>query len=93
MFHNFPAARIFPAAFALPLKHHQLQSLFLYLDGGPDPENNSKLRDVIAKAKANNMPFINILKLPLLYTLPLFWDIVYPEKIYILHVPLIPIHI
>ncbi len=25
---------------------------------------------------------------PLLYTLPLFWDIVYPEKIYILHVPL-----
>lgn len=25
-------------------------------EGGPDPENNSKLRDVIAKAKANNMP-------------------------------------
>ncbi|MCR5202233.1 MAG: YebC/PmpR family DNA-binding transcriptional regulator [Lachnospiraceae bacterium] len=25
-------------------------------DGGPDPDNNSKLRDVIAKAKANNMP-------------------------------------
>ncbi len=25
-------------------------------DGGPDPANNSKLRDVIAKAKANNMP-------------------------------------
>ena len=24
--------------------------------GGPDPNNNSKLRDVIAKAKANNMP-------------------------------------
>ena len=24
--------------------------------GGPDPSNNSKLRDVIAKAKANNMP-------------------------------------
>ncbi|MCD7868501.1 MAG: YebC/PmpR family DNA-binding transcriptional regulator [Clostridiales bacterium] len=24
--------------------------------GGPDPENNGKLRDVIAKAKANNMP-------------------------------------
>ena len=24
--------------------------------GGPDPANNSKLRDVIAKAKANNMP-------------------------------------
>lgn len=24
--------------------------------GGPDPETNSKLRDVIAKAKANNMP-------------------------------------
>ena len=25
-------------------------------DGGPDPANNSKLRDVIAKAKSNNMP-------------------------------------
>lgn len=25
-------------------------------EGGPDPGNNSKLRDVIAKAKANNMP-------------------------------------
>ena len=24
--------------------------------GGADPNNNSKLRDVIAKAKANNMP-------------------------------------
>ena len=24
--------------------------------GGPDPNNNSRLRDVIAKAKANNMP-------------------------------------
>ena len=24
-------------------------------EGGPDPANNSKLRDVIAKAKANNM--------------------------------------
>ncbi len=28
--------------------------------GGPDPLNNSKLRDVIAKAKANNMPNDNI---------------------------------
>lgn len=25
-------------------------------EGGPDPVNNSRLRDVIAKAKANNMP-------------------------------------
>ncbi len=25
-------------------------------EGGPDPDNNRKLRDVIAKAKANNMP-------------------------------------
>ena len=25
-------------------------------EGGPDPGNNSKLRDVIAKAKANNVP-------------------------------------
>ncbi len=25
-------------------------------EGGPDPNNNSKLRDVISKAKANNMP-------------------------------------
>lgn len=28
--------------------------------GGPDPESNSKLRDAIAKAKANNMPNDNI---------------------------------
>ena len=28
--------------------------------GGPDPENNSKLKDVIAKARANNMPNDNI---------------------------------
>ena len=27
-------------------------------EGGPDPNNNSKLRDVIAKAKSNNMPMI-----------------------------------
>ena len=25
-------------------------------EGGPDPMNNGKLRDLIAKAKANNMP-------------------------------------
>ena len=25
-------------------------------EGGPDPDSNSKLRDTIAKAKANNMP-------------------------------------
>ena len=25
-------------------------------EGGPDPDNNSRLRDVIAKAEANNMP-------------------------------------
>lgn len=25
-------------------------------EGGADPNNNSKLRDVIAKAKASNMP-------------------------------------
>ena len=25
-------------------------------EGGPDPESNSKLRDVIAKCKSNNMP-------------------------------------
>ena len=25
-------------------------------EGGPNPDNNSKLRDVIAKAKANNVP-------------------------------------
>lgn len=28
--------------------------------GGPDPESNSKLKDVIAKAKANNLPNDNI---------------------------------
>ncbi|NLY43234.1 MAG: YebC/PmpR family DNA-binding transcriptional regulator [Clostridiaceae bacterium] len=31
-------------------------------EGGPDPENNSKLKDVIAKAKANNMPNENIMR-------------------------------
>lgn len=30
--------------------------------GGPNPDNNSKLRDVIAKAKANNMPNDNIMR-------------------------------
>lgn len=30
--------------------------------GGGDPANNSKLRDVIAKAKANNMPNDNIMR-------------------------------
>ncbi len=30
--------------------------------GGPDPNNNSKLRDVIAKAKAANMPNDNIMR-------------------------------
>ena len=30
--------------------------------GGADPVNNSKLRDVIAKAKANNMPNDNIMR-------------------------------
>ena len=30
--------------------------------GGPDPNNNSKLRDVIAKAKQNNMPNDNIMR-------------------------------
>ena len=29
-------------------------------EGGPDPANNSRLRDVIAKAKANNMPYDTI---------------------------------
>ena len=29
-------------------------------NGGPDPNNNAKLRDVIAKAKQNNMPNDNI---------------------------------
>jgi len=30
--------------------------------GGPDPEANGKLRDVIAKAKAENMPYDNIMR-------------------------------
>jgi len=29
-------------------------------EGGPDPSNNSRLRDLIAKAKANNVPNENI---------------------------------
>ena len=28
--------------------------------GGPDPNNNGKLREVIAKAKSNNMPMIQL---------------------------------
>jgi len=31
-------------------------------EGGPDPNNNAKLRDVIAKAKANNLPNENIMR-------------------------------
>ncbi|MDD3766449.1 MAG: YebC/PmpR family DNA-binding transcriptional regulator [Eubacteriales bacterium] len=31
-------------------------------EGGPDPDTNSKLRDVIAKAKASNMPNDNIMR-------------------------------
>ena len=31
-------------------------------EGGGNPDNNSRLRDVIAKAKANNMPNDNILR-------------------------------
>ena len=40
-------------------KEKSLQSSEIVIavkEGGPDPANNSKLRDVIAKAKANNMP-------------------------------------
>ncbi len=29
-------------------------------NGGPDPENNSRLKDVIAKARSNNMPNDNV---------------------------------
>jgi YebC/PmpR family DNA-binding regulatory protein len=32
-------------------------------EGGPNPETNSRLRDVIAKAKANNMPNDNIARI------------------------------
>ena len=35
--------------------------------GGPDPNNNSKLRDVIAKAKANNTAIVEFV-LPLAYS-------------------------
>ena len=31
-------------------------------EGGPDPANNARLRDVIAKAKANNLPNDNIMR-------------------------------
>ena len=34
--------------------------IFTKIGSGPDPANNSRLRDVIAKAKANNMPNDNI---------------------------------
>ena len=39
-------------------------------EGGPDPDNNSRLRDVIAKAKANNMPNDTIERLFTLSELP-----------------------
>ena len=39
-------------------------------EGGPDPANNSKLRDVIAKAKANNMPNDTIESTAVLKKLP-----------------------
>ena len=32
-------------------------------EGGPNPETNSRLRDIIAKAKANNMPNDNIARI------------------------------
>ena len=35
----------------------------MHKEGGPDPNNNSKLRDLIAKAKANNVPNDNIERL------------------------------
>ena len=35
-------------------------------EGGPDPAGNSKLRDVIAKCKANNMPNDNIERIHLI---------------------------
>ena len=42
-------------------------------EGGPAPANNSKLRDIIAKAKANNMPndtsIVVLKKLPVMQTL------------------------
>lgn len=39
---------------SLPLSEENLP--VAVKEGGPDPNNNSRLRDVIAKAKANNMP-------------------------------------
>ena len=48
--------------------------------GGPDPQNNTKLRDLIAKAKANNVPNDNIQR-----TIKKFTDnndIVYEEITY-----------
>ena len=30
--------------------------------GGPDPNSNSRLKDIIAKAKANNVPNENIMR-------------------------------
>ena len=45
----------------MPLKVRFLQIIgkeiaIAVKEGGPNPDNNSKLRDVIAKAKSNNMP-------------------------------------
>ena len=37
-------------------------------EGGPDPVSNSKLRDIITKAKANNVPNDNIQRMLAKYT-------------------------
>ena len=44
------------------VKKDAVEQIYLVVvrEGGPDPNNNSKLRDLIAKAKANNVPNDNI---------------------------------
>ena len=49
--------------------------------GGPDPATNSKLRDIIAKAKANNMPNDNINRTIKKYSGDM-GDVNYEENIY-----------
>ena len=41
---------------AIDAKRGKIFTKLAVKEGGPDPDSNSKLRDAIAKAKANNMP-------------------------------------
>ena len=53
------SARLYYVAMA-PYNYDTIWDVLAVRDGGPDPVSNGKLRDLIAKAKANNVPNDNI---------------------------------